>query len=105
MPSISRPRAIFAGLLAALLILSAIAVAAPVKISVKERFAQLTQSSCPTCNTCTTCSGSTTSPIQEKLSLLPLVKAMNFQPAERHSFRDWSVMEIPPFGCPPGGCV
>lgn len=105
MPSATRFPAVFAALLAVLLVFSAVAVAAPVKFSVKEKFAQLTQPSCSTCNTCPTCSGSALSPLQEKLNLLSLVRAMNFQPVERHTFREWSVMEIPPFGCPPGGCA
>lgn len=114
MKRIAHTRTILAAFLLVLLIVSAVAVAAPITFSFKERFSKNTQSSCTTCNQCQSCSSDqsysfqkfTPSSIQDKMSAISSFKGLNITPAKtRTSNHGWNALTNPPFGCPAGKCV
>lgn len=111
---IARTHTILAAVLLVLLVVAAVAVAAPIPFSFKERFSKNTQSSCTTCNQCQSCSSgqsysfqkNTPASIQEKMSAISSFKGLNITPAKiRTSNHGWNAITNPPFGCPAGKCV
>lgn len=114
MTRISRTHSILAASLLVLLIVSAVAFAAPIQFSFKERFSKNTQSSCTTCNQCQSCSSdqpfsfnkNIPASIQDKMSVVSSFKGLNITPAHtRTSNHGWNAITNPPFGCPAGKCV
>lgn len=111
---IARTHTRLSAVLLVLLVVAAVAVAAPITFSFKERFSKNTQSSCTTCNQCQSCSSgqsysfqkNTPASIQEKMSAISSFKGLNITPAKiRTSNHGWNAITNPPFGCPAGKCV